>query len=83
MFFYTRQMSYVEENCNINSAGNPMPDLNEIEKRYGLTVSTPIAVNGKKGQQVVYICAPLTMCDTTCSITFSEKKIINSIYREY
>ncbi len=84
VYLYNRQMADVEEVCGKNAVGNVKPDFEKVKNTYGdLTISSSIEVNDEKDQKVVYVCAPLTMCDTSCSITFTENKIIKSVYREY
>jgi len=77
-------MSHVKEICDNNVTGNVVPDFEKIKAKYDhLTVSSLIKVKDKKDQESVYICAPLTMCETSCNIVFTESEIIESKYREY
>ena len=82
IFLYFQQMNHVEEICNLNKVGNTQPNIELLEKQYSVHIVGPYQLKDKKIEESLIICAPLTMCETNCSITIEDNKITKSIFHE-
>ena len=75
-------MNHVEEICNLSKVGSIQPNVEWLEKQYSVHIVGPHRLNENQTEESLIICAPLTMCETSCSIKIEANKVIESVFYE-
>ena len=69
------QISDINEVCSRFPVGAPKGNLEEIEKQYSVQFMGVSRAREQPGTETAIFCAPLTMCDTSCRIEFTDNKV--------
>lgn len=74
------QTKHAKTLCSSYKVGDHMPSIEKLASEYSLHPKGPYEIKERPGFQQVIFCAPATMCDDSCRITFKDEKIIEIEY---
>ena len=69
--------------CDNYPVGSRVEDLENIEGTFLLARMGPLDDPNNPGTQKMIFCAPLTMCDTSCSIEIEDRVVKSAKFSDY
>jgi hypothetical protein len=83
VYSINKQIDDIENICSLYPVNAPSRGISDIATKYSVKYMGSFEVEENTGIMRATFCAPLTMCDTSCSLEYKDNKIIKSTVHKY
>lgn len=82
LYVMWQQSVAIETLCESHGVGATLGNGADLAEQHGVQLMGPIDIDDKPGTQRLIFCAPLTLCDVSCTLDVSDNVVTLSEFFE-